>query len=671
MSILRTEVSRRAALQVGALGAITVASCLSAPAVAQAAGRPSRPRTRVTDLGPGLVEFGLMSGLLVGDTMYIGSRNLSPTRVAAYHVPTRTVTAATDLGPGKFVQGLAADPTGRYLYTGIVYDGDDDQPNLYRWDLSTPGTPATAIGRIPGLYVRNVAVAPDGIVYYVGKEKNPGIWAYDPATGTVVNVGIPDPGATQSRAIAASASTIYYGAGSNLAGGGGASKASLFAVDRVTHEITSIIPPELVDDSAARDMAIIGDHLYAGTEASGGNAHIAMIPLADPTDALVVEVPGKSAKLFREHEGDIYFAITDPGRLVRYRPGETQAEVLQIQGEIGEIWGLDIHGNTLLVTSAAGLVVEVDLTTLEATSTRLVDAGAPADPQLGMSVAAGAGAVYVGGNGTIARHDLKTGKVQNFLASGEAKDSLVLGGVLYTGQYSSVGFCAYDPAVDDRLRVIGALPREQNRPQDIDYDRRNRMLVAGVQSDSKGGGALATYSFADGAVRLAVNPFGEEQMVRAVSMKDGIAYLAGENTYKTGLRGEIAAWDPVRMTELWRLDPGTAKGIASLASHGHHLYAIGVAGELVVVDLRRPRIVHRADLRALVPSRSRLAVSRGRVYGVSVSNLFRIDPKTFAATSVVSDLDGQWYGTPDLSVDEKGRIYTFRGRHLIQVDDKR
>lgn len=669
--MLNTPLSRRAALQTGALGVITLASCLIASGAAQAAGRPGSSRTTVSDLGPGLVEFGLMSGLLVGDTIYIGSRNLSPTRVAAYHVPTRTVTAATELGPGKFVQGLAVDPSGRYLYTGVVYDGDSDQPNLYRWDLQSPATPATPIGHLPGLFVRNVTVAPDGIVYYVGKEKEPGIWEYDPETGNVSNVGIPDPRATQSRAIAASASTIYYGAGSNLAGGDGASKASLFAVDRVTHEITSIIPAQLVDDSAARDMAIIGDHLYAGTEASAGNAHIAIISLADPADTVVVEVPGKSAKLFREHGGDVYFAITDPGRIVRYRPGAAEAEVLPIEGQIGEIWGLDVFEGRLMVTTAAGLVVEVDIATLATTTTRLVDAGAPADPQLGMSVAAGAGAVYVGGNGIIAMHDLATGAVSNLLASGEAKDSLVLDGVLYTGQYNSIGFCAFDPAVDERLRVIGALPREQNRPQDIDYDARNRMLVAGVQSDSQGGGALATYSFADGGVRLAVNPFGGEQMVRAVSMKDGIAYIAGENTYKTGLRGEIAAWDPVRMLELWRIDPATSKGIASLATHGHHLYAMGVGGELVVVDLRRKRIAHRADLTGLVPSRSRLAVSRGRVYGVSVSHLFRIDPKTFEATSVVADLDAEWYGTPDLSVDEEGRIYTFRGRNLIQVDDKR
>ena len=57
-----------------------------------------------------------------------------------------------------------------------------------------------------------------------------------------------------------------------------------------------------------------------------------------------------------------------------------------------------------------------------------------------------AGFAYVGGNGVIARHSLATGEVVNLQSQGEAKDAVIVDGVLYTGQYSSQGIWKYDPA---------------------------------------------------------------------------------------------------------------------------------------------------------------------------------------------------------------------------------
>ena len=107
------------------------------------------PKTKITDLGPGLVQFALMSSVLVGDVIYIGTRNTLPTRVVAYHVPTRKVIGQqTDLTTGYAIQAIAADPTGRYLYAGVLQKSGGPQANLHRWDLSTPDQPAVPIGRI-------------------------------------------------------------------------------------------------------------------------------------------------------------------------------------------------------------------------------------------------------------------------------------------------------------------------------------------------------------------------------------------------------------------------------------------------------------------------------------------------------------------------------------------
>ncbi|WP_393063316.1 hypothetical protein [Streptomyces sp. LN549] len=177
------SLSRRRLIRTGgALGLTTAAGTLLAP---QAGAAPeAAATTKVTDLGPGLVQFSLMSGLVVGDTVYIGSRNLTPSSVVGFHLPSRKVVSSTDLdaGPEPSIQALAADPTGRYLYIGVLVKSDQGKPNLYRWDLRTPDKPAVPIGRTEDRDIRDLAVAPDGTVFAVGgvPDKPPVLWQYDP-----------------------------------------------------------------------------------------------------------------------------------------------------------------------------------------------------------------------------------------------------------------------------------------------------------------------------------------------------------------------------------------------------------------------------------------------------------------------------------------------------------
>ncbi|MFE7117301.1 PQQ-binding-like beta-propeller repeat protein [Streptomyces sp. NPDC057654] len=669
--------SRRSVLRLGGAGAAALAATSLLVPSAEASEVPEvseeatagRHGPSVTDLGPGIVGFSLMSGLLIGDTVYIGSRNLSPSRLAAFHLPTRKVTASTDLGPGKFVQGLAASPDGRYLYAGVVYHGDGDQPNLFVWDLNRPNVPAKALGRIPGLNVRRLTVAPDGMLYAVGMEADPGIWEIEPATGKITNIGVPDPGATQARAVSASATTVYFGAGSNLSGGGGASRASLFAVDRTTHKMRSILPKELAPAAAIRDLEVIGDRLYVGTEGGTPTSLFAEIDTTDPTTYTVLATEGKTSKLFRRHGDDVYFTAGEG--VYRYATGAKKIHpVPHGDADLGELWGLDYWNGSAVVTSGAGFVGEIDLTAPKLTRTDLTAAGAPAGAELGMSVTAGGGRVYVGGNGSMDVHRLSTGKTVHLDFPGEAKDGVVVGRTLYTGQYSSQGIWTYDPRKGGGPHQAVALPVEQNRPQGVCWDPVHRRLLAGVQCDTEGGGAFAVYDPASGKVKVHVNPFDENQMVRAVTSYRGVAYLGGDNPYSSGPRGEIAAWDPVAGRQLWRLDLGQKRAVNSLIVRRGLLYCLCLKGEFFVIDVKTRAVVHRADLgTALVPGEVTFAMSRGRVYAASASTLMRFAPDTFAVSTVVGGLGGEWYGMPDLDADERGRLYTFRGRNLIQVTD--
>lgn len=663
--------SRRRLLQAGgAFGLATAAGSLLAPRAVAAAG--AAPSTVVTDLGPGLVQFSLMSGLLVGDTVYIGSRNLTPSSVIGFHLPSRKVVSSTHLGAGPepSVQALAADPTGQYLYIGVLVKADQGRPNLYRWDLKTPDKPAVAIGRTEDRDIRDLAVAPDGTVFAVGgvPGKAPVLWEYDPATGVVTDRGAPDPKATLARAVAATGTTVFFGAGSVLAGGSGASRASLFAFDRQTRTFTSIVPKEMEKDPSLRELAVVDGHLIVGTSGGVDPAKVAVMDLEDLSSYTVVATEGKVVKTFAADEERFYFA-SETGVHAYSKANRTISPVQFTGPDLGEIWGVDHVDGKLAVVSGYGFVAEIDVSARTSVVTDLHDAGAKAGPQAGMGIAAGRGYVYLGGNGAVSRRDLKSGEVVNLRAPGEAKDAEVIDGVLYTGQYNAQGIWRYSPSARRQPQQAASFPSEQNRPLDTSWDPDNGLLLVGVQSDTEGGGALWTYSPKTGKSASYVNPIDDIQLVRAVANRDGVAYLGGDNASKEGPRATVVAVDPVTGKEQWRLDPQQTAGVAALAVQGRNLYGLTTKGGLFVVDRRTRKVVHSADVSSVSKGFAAMVTNRGAVYGVSDTTLFRFHPKTFAVSTVVADINGAWYSGPHVNA-HGGLLYTLRGSSLVAVDDR-
>lgn len=670
-----THPSRRALLQTGgALGlAATLETVLAGGALATPAAE-RHGRVSVTDLGPALVQFSLMSAALVGDVLFIGSRNILPARVVAFHVPTRTIIGRTDLVTGYTIQAMAADPSGRHLYIGVLQKAGGPQPNLYRWDVADLARPAVAIGRIADRDVRDMAVAPDGAVFAVGggSPTAPALWQYDPDTGEVTSLGVPDPSSTLARAVAATNDTVFFGGGSTLGGGGSASRASLYAYDRATGGFANITPAEMIPDPSMRELAIVGERLVAGSAGGTEPAKMAVMDLADLSRYTLATLTGKVTKMYAASGDSLYYA-TETSIEALSLAGGTVAPVPFAGPALGEIWGVEVRAGKILAVSGYGFVAEIDPAGGDVTTTDLVEAGAEADPQTVMGIAAGGGFAYVGGNGTIARHAIgrrRSGGPTYLRVPGEAKDAEVLGGVLYTGQYNSQGIWRYDPRSGDDARQVAAFPGQQNRPLDTCWDPQNRLLLVAVQSDTEGGGALWTYDPATGASTNYPNPIDSVQLLRAVATRDGVAYLGGDNAQKTGPRGTVVAFDPVAGRELWRLETGQEYGIGSLAVHGHHLYGMALKGGFFVVDLRRRALVHTADLRSICPQWSAMLHNRGRVYCVSDTTLMRFDPRTFEVTVVVPDLNGGWYSGCHVNADEDGRLYTMRGHNLVVIDDR-
>jgi len=666
--------TRKPVLLTGAV--IAVAALLGGVPAAASASPPSSAATSVTassapqidDLGPAVVQFSLMSSVTIGDTVYVGSRNVSPTRIVALDIPTGKVTAVTYLDTGVSVQAIAADPSGRYVYAGVLQDVAGPQPNLYRWDVTTPDQPAVPIGRIGDRNVRAITVAPDGHVFAVGdggSTPTP-LWEYDPATEQVTNLGAPDPAATGARAAAATDTTVFFGGGTLF--GGGAARAGLYAYDRATGVSRNVTPAEMQNDPSIRELAVFGDKLLVGSAASTEQSKVAALDLDDLSSYSIATSIGKTAKKFAMIGDTVYFA--NESGVVSYSPATGALEQLAFDGPfLGEIWGIDARGGTLVVTSAFGFVAQIDPAAGTSVVTDLVSAGAPASPQASMGLAAGHGTVYVGGTGAVAQHHLADGSVDYLRAPGEAKDAIVVDDALITGQYSSQGIWKYDPNDGLPFRQVAEFPGEQNRPQDVQWDDVNKLALVGAQSDTVGGGALWTYDPVSGESNMFVNPIDAQQYVRAVATRDGVAYLGG-GLQNTDGPGTVVAFDPVNGQELWRIAPLPGAGISALAVQGDYLYGLTRKGGFFVVDLVQHSVVHTADVSSVATGFAALVVNRGVVYGVSDTDVFRFHPTTFALTEVVPAIDGAWYSGAHITNDELGNLYTLQGRNLVRIDDR-
>ncbi|AKU17104.1 PQQ-binding-like beta-propeller repeat protein [Luteipulveratus mongoliensis] len=655
--------SRRTVLQLGgAAGLAAAVASIPRPASAAPPDHGHGPGVTITDLGPGVEQFALFSGLLVGDIVYIGSRNLDPTRVIGFDLRTKKVVSRVDLPGGYAIQAMASNAPGDRLTVGVLQDAAGPA-NLYQIDLTSTSPKAVAIGTTGERDVRDVAVAPDGMVYAVGGSggnQAPALWECDPSTGTVRSLGVPDPTVTLAQAVAATDSTVYFGAGSVLSGGG-AGKAVLYAFDRATGASRSILPAEVAGAISVTDLQILGSELAVGLKGPGKSL---LIDLADPTK---YEVIPRTGILFCESGDNVYFASN--GNVYAYSLLTKKVQTAQDGTALGGTWGLAVYGGSVVSVSDAVFVAVIDIASRTVTKTNLEAAGAEPGPQLAMGVVAGAGYAYVGGNGVMSRRSWETGAVVNLGMPGEAKDAVVVDGVLYTGQYNNQGVWSYDPAGAGPHQVA-TFPSGQNRPLDVCWDAVNRLVLVGAQSDTNGGGCFAAYDITAGAVRTWVNPIDDRQMVRAVATREGVAFLGGDNIYANGPRSTVVAFDPVAGKELWRVDPQQPSGIAALAVQGRYLYGMsrGAAG-VFVLDVTTRRIVKVVDVRGICTDFGALVTNRGVVYGVSDTTVFRFDPKTFAVSVVVPEINGGWYSGSHIAADDLGRLYTMRGRNLVRIED--
>lgn len=666
----RRGVSRRAVLRGGALVGAATVGLAGLPRALGAVEGDDRSAS-VENLGPGNLNLRTMSGRLAGDTFYVGTRNLSPTRVVAFHIPSATVTATYLLGNGNFVQGLAADGAGN-LYAGVTHAADTE--NLYRIALDS-GEVSEVTG-VPGLYIRDLVMAPDGVLYITGRPRphadGPPVYSWDPASERLERLGVPDPKADQGTALVATDSTVYYGCGSILTGGGDASDAGVFAIDRATHEATRIaLPDPLAADPEIRALALFADLLVVTTIRSEPDSP-GNVGLLDVTTGewRIPDYVGNNLSAVVRRDNRLIFASS--GRLDAI--DVDTLEVTQLDTGDADVGGAQSMGvlDGVLYGSGSRVIWSYDLNSGAGQAYDLVDAGAEAAAMLGMSVAADDRRVYVAGTGSVDMHDLETGERTRLSVPGEVKDMLTVGTTLYMGVYNSHGIWRYQPG--GTPEQVAELPAGQNRPRDICWDEDNELIGLAVKADSSGGGSLCLYDPATDAVTAHVDPLGETQVVNAVAAAHGLVYIGGN-------KGDVAAWDPVAGEQVWRYELPFTETSQKLTPKVVSLVAHGLRRERLVGTTERslfainmdngPELVHHVNLSAFTGSKTaespELILVDGMFYAVSALSFVRIDPQDYGLELLIGDLGGEWFGAPHVTADARHRLYTLSGRDLIQV----
>lgn len=509
-------------------------------------------------------------------------------------------------------------------------------------------------------------MAPDGVVYTSGRpegaDRGPALFAYDPATDALTNLGTPAPDAGQSLAVAATETTVYFGCGASSAGGG---PAGLFAIDRATGAMTDILPAEMADDREINKIEVFDDLLVVGG---------AQVGVFDGDSWWVTDVGTRQHQFARRD--DALYVGTSAGLHRIDLADRTVAPIGDPGAGLGDHQELAFVGDLLVGAMSGGHVWTYDPDTGESRIDNLMDLGAEGGPEAGQSVGAGPRHVYVGGNNSVSVHDRATEAVRKLAIPGEAKDMACVDGTMYMATYAPAALWQHRPDSDEAPRRLTTLPARQNRPHVVRWDEVNRVVAVGVRSDA-GGGSLCLWDPRTERLVVHADPLGHDQWIWNVAPAHGLVYLAGANP--GGRVGHIGAWDPVTERLVWRLDNplGDGGGVSSLAVIGRRLYGMAIGGpRFFVLDLAAnpPRLVHVADFGEFEAAPDtplpRLVVDRGLLYAVTYRCLLRIDPQSFEPTLLVDNINGDWFSGPRIAVDDAHNLFTLAGRDLIRVRDR-
>lgn len=470
----------------------------------------------------------------------------------------------------------------------------------------------------------------------------------------------PDANAKAARGLAVDDDYVYFGSGSVRGGGGGASTAALYQIDRSSYSVTEItLPVESEDDADVQGLDIIGTRLYVGTKGQVEKGHLFVLDMTD-FSVEAIEDDLDTPRVFLGVGSEVYF---NANALYKYTPATATTVAVtggeNVRGTYGYWSGSIVSENNIYVA-----VTAFDLSTSAFTVYGLKDAGATDGALQPISLAALNGHAYVGGNGTISHRDLVGSTIDGLDMDGEAKDMVINGTDMYAAIYNAEGLWTFDAATSTALSHVADFPPEQNRPYATAWDDVNSIVAVGIQSDTTGEGSLCLVDPATAAVTVCEPAVAGAGPVFSAFAEGGLVYVGGGD-----FKGRIACWDVATATQLWRktLYPNyNIRQVYGLVKVGTKLFGATNDGVVFSFNLSTLAVVSVATLGSSY-ARAELVVVDGEIFGGSADTVFHLDQSTLTATNIATGLAGEWFGPPKFTADENGILYSVDGRDLITI----
>lgn len=614
----------------------------AAPAVAA----PCEP-TGVDVLAPASVVSPVVGAATDGERAFLVSRGLAPATLGVYDIDARRVVDNIELPAGD--GGWGATIAGSDVYVG-TYGSTAD---MHRVNPETGQV--RQVARLEGdTFVWDLATAPDGAVIG-GSSPSGRVFAYDPATDALRDYGRAHEGEMYVRSVAADESTIFAGTGTH---------AHLVAVDRQTGAKTDILPPELAGESWVYDLTVTDDYVVAGTEPNG---MLAVIDRNDPSSYSVVDTGTRTVDQVTVADGAVWFSTRTDGALHRYDLGSREVRTVATPSPNEETRLVAVRGGQVFGVSGSGGSWYVDASSGASELIDLQDAGLRAGPEGVQSLAAQDGRVFVGGHWALTVHDTDRGTSQRYRLSGEPKAMTTVGSRLYFAEYPGATLSAWSPR--GGYKRLAQLAELQNRPRDVHYDPRSKLLLVA---------SMAEYGFLDGALTLYDTRTGQtagyrgivdDQTINAVATHGTTAYVATQTSASgidpTTTEAKIAAFDLRTRRVAWETVPLLGvRTIRHLAYFDGLLY--GTAGDRVFAfDPATRRVVRSA---AVPGAGGEIKAWHGSLFAVTPDRIMKLEPRTLTSTVVADCLGAQWFNEPNLAIDAARDVaYTVAGRRVARA----
>lgn len=612
---------------------------------------PAYAAPTITDLGPASSVLTFGNGTLIGDTLWMATRQVVPTKVAGYDLTTGAVTATAKI-PG--VAGCwGAASIGTDLYVGTYTPG-----GVFRIDTRTltveqvidPGTEV----------IWTLRASPDGKIYagtYLGAR----LWEYDPATGRSTDLGRMHETEEYVRDLEVTDTHVYACIGS---------AAHLIAYDRATRTKTEIMPPELADQTFAATAAIVGDHLIVGFSPT---SQILVADLADHGRTQILKTPNESFVMAITGTGkDVWFTTRPSGSLYHFTIGDTEPELVTVPiPEASTLrMGMLPDGKLWLVQANQSLIV--DPATKEVEVFDLASPDLEPSPERPMSLAYGDGRLFVGGSAGVQVTAADGSSTDRISLGGEAKDFDIVDHVVHAGVYTLARIYRMPTDGETFTEVARvAADQEQTRAHCVVVDRRSGLVHLGTEPDyGKWEGALSTLDPSTGELRTwrGVIP---DQSIHSIAVVPGGLYLGGDvingfGTQPKAERASLAFFNPASGRLAWTMDPlPDAKRIFDLHPIGRHLVGMSSTGTLFCVDPARRKTLWQLSTGTVG---GRLAVLGDTVHGSNSDALWsaRIGPNQPSLTMHATGLAQSWFGPTEVATDGRD-LYTTKGLNLIKV----